>query len=139
MAVSVDFTDILEELEGARFPPHAAVSSAIANAIVSYPGDTDSVGHTDVSTVTNSLGGAVGTDPNSMVPWVVLLWAGYLAVTAQKEHVSERAVAPPPRCRNRVYSLYFPACVFHAPGDPTVSAPGGESVRGSLTCMSRAL
>jgi cytochrome oxidase Cu insertion factor (SCO1/SenC/PrrC family) len=30
---------------------------------------------------------------------MVLLWAGYLAATAQEEHVSERAVAPPVRPR----------------------------------------
>ena len=33
--------------------------------------------------------GGLGTDPNSMVPWVILLWAGYLAVIQ-----AERPVVP---------------------------------------------
>ena len=34
------------------------------------------------------------------------------------------ALAPlPPRCRDRVHSLYLPACGFPAPGDPKNSAP----------------
>jgi len=37
--------------------------------------------------------GGLGTDPNSMAPWVLLLWAGYLAVV-QAPQMAERAVAP---------------------------------------------
>ena len=36
--------------------------------------------------------------------------------------VRERAIPLPPRCRERVSSLYLPACPFRAPGDPIVSA-----------------
>jgi cytochrome oxidase Cu insertion factor (SCO1/SenC/PrrC family) len=42
--------------------------------------------------------GGLGTDPNSMVPWLLLLWAGYLAVN-QREFLPERAVVPPVRSR----------------------------------------
>ena len=35
--------------------------------------------------------------------------------------------SPPPRCRDRVHSLYLPACHFLTPGDPGEVAPGGES------------
>jgi cytochrome oxidase Cu insertion factor (SCO1/SenC/PrrC family) len=38
--------------------------------------------------------GGLGTDPNSMIPWVVLLWAGYRAATRQEDFSSERSVAP---------------------------------------------
>lgn len=34
---------------------------------------------------------------------------------------------PPPRCRDRVDSLYFPACGLPAPGDPITLAPWGET------------
>jgi cytochrome oxidase Cu insertion factor (SCO1/SenC/PrrC family) len=37
--------------------------------------------------------GGLGTDPNTMLPWVVLLWAGYLAAV-QGTQWSQRAVAP---------------------------------------------
>jgi cytochrome oxidase Cu insertion factor (SCO1/SenC/PrrC family) len=37
--------------------------------------------------------GGLGTDPNSMVPWALLLWAGYLAAT-QALDFPERRVAP---------------------------------------------
>jgi cytochrome oxidase Cu insertion factor (SCO1/SenC/PrrC family) len=37
--------------------------------------------------------GGLGTDPNSMVPWALLLWAGYLAVTRAPEDYPERRVA----------------------------------------------
>jgi hypothetical protein len=53
------------EDSGPKIGDSDGVSAAIANAIVSYPGDTDNSGHTDVSSVTNTLGGLVGTDPNS--------------------------------------------------------------------------
>jgi cytochrome oxidase Cu insertion factor (SCO1/SenC/PrrC family) len=42
--------------------------------------------------------GGLGTDPNSMVPWVLLLWVGYLAVT-QPADTRERVVAPAARSR----------------------------------------
>jgi len=38
--------------------------------------------------------GGLGTDPNSMVPWVVLLWTGYRAATSQQVFSPERSVAP---------------------------------------------
>jgi cytochrome oxidase Cu insertion factor (SCO1/SenC/PrrC family) len=38
--------------------------------------------------------GGLGTDPNSMVPWVVLLWTGYRAATSQEVFSPERSVAP---------------------------------------------
>jgi cytochrome oxidase Cu insertion factor (SCO1/SenC/PrrC family) len=38
--------------------------------------------------------GGLGTDPNSMVPWALLLWVGYLAVV-QAPDTPERAVAYP--------------------------------------------
>jgi cytochrome oxidase Cu insertion factor (SCO1/SenC/PrrC family) len=38
--------------------------------------------------------GGLGTDPNSMVPWVVLLWTGYRAATSQEDFSPERPVAP---------------------------------------------
>ncbi len=38
--------------------------------------------------------GGLGTDPNSMVPWVVLLWTGYRAATGQEDFSPERSVAP---------------------------------------------
>jgi cytochrome oxidase Cu insertion factor (SCO1/SenC/PrrC family) len=37
--------------------------------------------------------GGLGTDPNSMLPWVLLLWAGYLAV-AQTLDETERIAGP---------------------------------------------
>ena len=36
--------------------------------------------------------GGLGTDPNSMIPWILLFWAGYLALTP----VSQEAPAPAP-------------------------------------------
>ena len=42
--------------------------------------------------------GGLGTDPNSMAPWVLLLSAAYLAVV-QAPDVAERAVASPSRAR----------------------------------------
>jgi cytochrome oxidase Cu insertion factor (SCO1/SenC/PrrC family) len=42
--------------------------------------------------------GGLGTDPNSMVPWVLLLWGAYLAVV-QAPDMAERAVASPSRTR----------------------------------------
>jgi cytochrome oxidase Cu insertion factor (SCO1/SenC/PrrC family)/preprotein translocase subunit SecG len=38
--------------------------------------------------------GGLGTDPNSMVPWVVLLWTGYRAATSPQVFSPERSVAP---------------------------------------------
>jgi cytochrome oxidase Cu insertion factor (SCO1/SenC/PrrC family) len=43
--------------------------------------------------------GGLGTDPNSMAPWVLLLWAGYLAVT-EIQDVAERAGVA--RVRSRI-------------------------------------
>lgn len=44
--------------------------------------------------------GGLGTDPNSMIPWVALLWVGYIAV---KEHVvatvTEEVLVPDPAPR----------------------------------------
>lgn len=40
--------------------------------------------------------GGLGTDPNSMVPWALLLWGGYLAVTHAPD-ISELAAAPAQR------------------------------------------
>jgi cytochrome oxidase Cu insertion factor (SCO1/SenC/PrrC family) len=42
--------------------------------------------------------GGLGTDPNSMVPWALLLWGGYLAVT-QAPDISEPGVATARRHR----------------------------------------
>jgi len=39
--------------------------------------------------------GGLGTDPNSMVPWVLLLWGGYIAVTERA--VATAAESPLPR------------------------------------------
>lgn len=39
--------------------------------------------------------GGLGTDPNSMIPWILLLWGGFLAVTEQ-ETVIEVAESPSP-------------------------------------------
>jgi cytochrome oxidase Cu insertion factor (SCO1/SenC/PrrC family) len=41
--------------------------------------------------------GGLGTDPNSMVPWVLLLWGGYIAVTEQT--VTTVAESPVPATR----------------------------------------
>src|SRR5512146_620063 len=38
--------------------------------------------------------GGLGTDPNSMLPWGVLLWTGYRAATGQEDVSPERSVAP---------------------------------------------
>jgi cytochrome oxidase Cu insertion factor (SCO1/SenC/PrrC family) len=43
--------------------------------------------------------GGLGTDPNSMVPWVLLLWGSYLAVV-QAPDAPERTVAYPPHPRH---------------------------------------
>lgn len=40
------------------------------------------------------LPGGLGTDPNSMVVWVVLLWGGYIALTRQTEPVADERPAP---------------------------------------------
>lgn len=47
--------------------------------------------------------GGLGTDPNSMVPWALLLWGGYLAVV-QAPDTPERAVAYPARPRYWIVS-----------------------------------
>ncbi len=43
--------------------------------------------------------GGLGTDPNSMVPWVLLLWGAYLAVVQAPDLVGRAAVASPSRIR----------------------------------------
>lgn len=57
------------EDDGPKIGNSDGTSAAIGNAIVSYPSDTDGATagtpHTDVSSVTKTLGGAVGTDANS--------------------------------------------------------------------------
>ncbi len=52
--------------------------------------------------------GGLGTDPNSMVPWGLLLWGGYLAVT-QAPDVSGLATAPDRRDRFSPAALRLPA------------------------------
>jgi cytochrome oxidase Cu insertion factor (SCO1/SenC/PrrC family) len=61
--------------------------------------------------------GGLGTDPNSMVPWVLLLWAGYLAVT-HEGFLPERAVVPPVLSRLSVAGVraaLSPASIRSAP------------------------
>ena len=38
----------------------------------------------------------------------------------------EQDIPAPPRCRKRVISLYLPACIFLAPGDPKLIASSLE-------------
>ena len=40
--------------------------------------------------------GGLGTDPNSMVPWVLLLWGGYIAVTERAEATVAESPVPVP-------------------------------------------
>jgi cytochrome oxidase Cu insertion factor (SCO1/SenC/PrrC family) len=40
--------------------------------------------------------GGLGTDPNSMVPWALLLWAGYLAATHAPDFPERKVAAPQP-------------------------------------------
>jgi cytochrome oxidase Cu insertion factor (SCO1/SenC/PrrC family)/preprotein translocase subunit SecG len=52
--------------------------------------------------------GGLGTDPNSMVPWVVLLWTGYRAATRLEDFSPERSVAtasPVPHSLASAYSV----------------------------------
>jgi cytochrome oxidase Cu insertion factor (SCO1/SenC/PrrC family) len=50
--------------------------------------------------------GGLGTDPNSMVPWVVLLWTGYRAATSQEDFSPERSVAPASPVRRSLASAW---------------------------------
>ena len=52
-----------------------------------------------------------------------------LAGIACAEWVREWAIPLPPRCRERVSSLYLPACLFQAPGDSMASASWEASRR----------
>jgi cytochrome oxidase Cu insertion factor (SCO1/SenC/PrrC family) len=46
--------------------------------------------------------GGLGTDPNSMIPFVLLAWAGYLALTRAPAAAAEPAAAPVARWRDRI-------------------------------------
>jgi hypothetical protein len=52
----------------------------------------------------------------------VLLSGSPVSVPLFYKRVREWVIPLPPRCRQRVNSLYLPACPVRAPGDPIASA-----------------
>jgi cytochrome oxidase Cu insertion factor (SCO1/SenC/PrrC family) len=74
------------------------------------------------------VSGGLGTDPNSMVPWVLLLWSGYLAVIQAPES-AERAVASPLRTR------FSPAAVRAALRPAALRQAVGSASARSMTAL----
>jgi cytochrome oxidase Cu insertion factor (SCO1/SenC/PrrC family) len=55
--------------------------------------------------------GGLGTDPNSMVPWMVLLWTGYRAAIPQEELSPQRSVVPAGADRHPLASAHSVAAI----------------------------
>jgi cytochrome oxidase Cu insertion factor (SCO1/SenC/PrrC family) len=69
--------------------------------------------------------GGLGTDPNSMIPWILLAGAGYLALTRVPVPQTAPAAARPARQRPRPARLYQQAA---AAGSRSVAALGGAAL-----------